>query len=452
MSSAAAMPMMDGGARRRHPRFQISFPFDITVFRPSAVTRLSGQAQDLGEGGLSGVISGAALPGERVELTLLLPGSPVPVNTRAVVRHESNLYCGFEFLSLDQAQRELLQQLATDPTLQAGLINETEWEAGLEPPLHGEAPLCSACGEELPEEIPVCLACGTVRPVEDTFEADTAPPAEAASAAHQPASARENPRRGFELDSLIAIIFLITLMVGLWEWLNAPADTGADSHPGAVTVALENAFLRPSPTAKQTSPALGFNSNAVLAEAGSVVSAIIGSASPVEAAGEDPENAARDSRGQGRPRSNSNSQAYLNTPESSARSEVASGQSGPPSSPLLSAPAPANADVAAESNGNSESTAGKAASNFAGMLLQKVLPVYPAQAQREGVQGQVVLKAVIGKDGAVAELTPLQGPQQLTAAAMDAVRHWRFRPYQANGKPVTVETNIRLNFQLPKNQ
>jgi protein TonB len=83
------------------------------------------------------------------------------------------------------------------------------------------------------------------------------------------------------------------------------------------------------------------------------------------------------------------------------------------------------------------------------MLLQKVLPVYPAAARRQGLQGQVVLKAVIGKDGTIASLRPLQGPQQLTAAAMDAVQHWRFRPYELKGKPVEVETDIRLNFQLP---
>ncbi len=84
------------------------------------------------------------------------------------------------------------------------------------------------------------------------------------------------------------------------------------------------------------------------------------------------------------------------------------------------------------------------------MLLQKVLPMYPARARRDGVQGQVVLKAVIGKDGTIADLQPLQGPQELSAAAMDAVQHWRFRPYELNGKPVEVETDIRLNFQLPK--
>jgi protein TonB len=85
-----------------------------------------------------------------------------------------------------------------------------------------------------------------------------------------------------------------------------------------------------------------------------------------------------------------------------------------------------------------------------GMLLQKVLPVYPTRARREGLQGQVVLKAVIGKDGNIAQLLPVQGPQELTQAAIDAVQHWRFRPYQLNGKPVEVETDIRLNFQLPK--
>lgn len=89
-------------------------------------------------------------------------------------------------------------------------------------------------------------------------------------------------------------------------------------------------------------------------------------------------------------------------------------------------------------------------SDLEGMLLQKVLPMYPARARRDGVQGQVVLKAVIGKDGTIADLRPLQGPEELSAAAMDAVQHWRFRPYQLNGKPVEVETDIRLNFQLPK--
>lgn len=445
LSSAAAMPMMEGEARRRYPRYQVSVPFDLTVVRPSAVMQLSGEAQDLGVGGLSGFISDVALPGERVELTLVLPGSSEPLNMHAVVRHEADLYCGFEFLTLEHAHREALQQLAADPDLQASLINEAEWESGMQPLPHGDAEICAECGEELPEQIPVCLACGAPRS-DETASAVESPAGELAAAdAHsQPASAKA--RRRLELDTLIVIIFLITFLIGLWEWLEAPAQTGDASQPSAIVVAVENALLRPSPAKKRAPSALESKSNSLLAETDSLVSAIIGGAFPatVQAAGERPQSAAINRRSQQQPPSVSNSWNNSSAP----------GSGSSLSSMLLNSPPPVNTGLAAESNSGSAGTPinSPSNSNLVGMLLQKVLPVYPAQARREGVQGQVVLKAVIAKDGTIASLSPLQGPQQLTAAAIDAVRHWRFRPYQLNGKPVEVETNIRLNFQLPKNK
>lgn len=445
MSGAAAMPMMEGEARRRYPRYEVSVPFEATVVRPSAVMRLSGEAQDLGEGGLSGFISDVALPGERVELTLVLPGFSDPVNMHAVVRHEADLYCGFEFLTLEHAHREALQQLAADPDLQASLLNEAEWEPGMEPLLHGDAELCAECGEELPEEIPVCLACGAPRQDETAIPAETAA-GELPAAAPQPQPASAKTRRRWELDWLIVIVFLVTFLIGLWEWLESPSQTGDAAQPSAFVVALENAFLRPSPAKKHTAGALESRSNSFLAEAKSLVSAIIGGASPVtvQAAGETAQSAATNSGSQQPPPSVSRSRNNGNASESSSSSLA---------SALLNSPAPASSELAAGSNSGSAATALNSASgsNLAGMLLQKVLPVYPAQARREGVQGEVVLKAVIAKDGTIASLSPLRGPQQLTAAALDAVQHWRFRPYQLNGKPVEVETNIRLNFQLPKN-
>jgi len=33
---------------------------------------------------------------------------------------------------------------------------------------------------------------------------------------------------------------------------------------------------------------------------------------------------------------------------------------------------------------------------------------------------------------------------------MNAVKKWRFKPYMVNGKPVEVQTNIRVNFALPQ--
>ena len=453
------MPLPEGPARRRYARYRLAIPFDLTVFRPSAVTRLTGQAEDVGEGGLCGVISEAALPGERVELTLSLPSSPDLLNMRAVVRHQSGLQCGFEFLSLEHAHREQLQRLAGQPEWQSRLINETEWEPGLAPLPRADLAVCAACGHELSEEIPVCLMCGAPQSPEVTEEAAEPEPILPAEMPAPPQKAASKARRGPHLDSVVAIVFLVTLSVGLWQWLQSPKNAASDARPSPVTVTLESVFLRPAPArVSEASATARSRSSAVLSAAESAVSAIIGSASsdkPQATVGS-PGSAASETRSRSSEReaaSNSNSPQYRNTPSESAPSLP----SPPLTSPPPSSPAPnllAEAGNAASTPASAASTASASsspsASDLAGMLLQKVLPVYPEQARRQGVQGQVVLKAVIGKDGTIAELRPLQGPQELTAAAIDAVQQWRFRPYQLKGKPVEVETNIRLNFQLPE--
>jgi TonB family protein len=83
-----------------------------------------------------------------------------------------------------------------------------------------------------------------------------------------------------------------------------------------------------------------------------------------------------------------------------------------------------------------------------GLLVHKVLPVYPQSARRHHVQGTVVLRALIGKNGRIAELTPVSGPKELVPAAVGAVQQWRYKPYLLEGQPVAVETDIVVNFQL----
>lgn len=75
-------------------------------------------------------------------------------------------------------------------------------------------------------------------------------------------------------------------------------------------------------------------------------------------------------------------------------------------------------------------------------------PHYPALARMAGVSGVVALAAVIGTDGRVTELRLLSGPPLLVAAALRAVRRWRYRPTELNGKPVSVKTAIRVAFRL----
>lgn len=81
-------------------------------------------------------------------------------------------------------------------------------------------------------------------------------------------------------------------------------------------------------------------------------------------------------------------------------------------------------------------------------VLHKVEPPYPPEAKKSKVQGLVVLQAVIGADGSVTEVHPISGPEVLGMAASDAVRWWRFQPYQLDGHPVAVQTTIEVEFQL----
>jgi protein TonB len=86
-----------------------------------------------------------------------------------------------------------------------------------------------------------------------------------------------------------------------------------------------------------------------------------------------------------------------------------------------------------------------------GDLVRKILPTYPALARSARIQGQVVLQAIISKQGAIENLKVLTGHPMLVPAAIEAVRQWRYRPYILNNEPVEVETQITVNFSLGGN-
>jgi len=83
-----------------------------------------------------------------------------------------------------------------------------------------------------------------------------------------------------------------------------------------------------------------------------------------------------------------------------------------------------------------------------GMLSKRTPPVYPIDAKQQGVSGAVVLHALIDKQGQIANLRVISGPELLQQAALDAVKQWEYRPYLLNGQPVEVETVINVIFTL----
>ena len=83
-----------------------------------------------------------------------------------------------------------------------------------------------------------------------------------------------------------------------------------------------------------------------------------------------------------------------------------------------------------------------------GNLIYRVQPQYPALARQARVQGVVVLRAVISRDGRIENLQVISGHPLLVKSAKDAVSLWRYRPYYLNNEPVEVETQVTVNFTL----
>ncbi len=83
-----------------------------------------------------------------------------------------------------------------------------------------------------------------------------------------------------------------------------------------------------------------------------------------------------------------------------------------------------------------------------GNLIRKVQPVYPLIAKSAGIQGTVLLSAVIGRDGRIEHVQVTSGHPLLAKAAVDAVSQWLYRPYYLNDQPVEVETQVTVNFIL----
>ena len=85
-----------------------------------------------------------------------------------------------------------------------------------------------------------------------------------------------------------------------------------------------------------------------------------------------------------------------------------------------------------------------------GLILKRVAPEYPKNALMMRIEGAVELSATISKDGNIRDVKVLSGNAQLSQAALQAVKQWKYRPYLLNGEPVEIQTQITLDFKLPQ--
>ena len=85
----------------------------------------------------------------------------------------------------------------------------------------------------------------------------------------------------------------------------------------------------------------------------------------------------------------------------------------------------------------------------AAQLVSKVAPVYPAYAQEKGIEGTVLLEAVISTEGGILSLKVVNtADADLARAATTAVQQWHYQPTLLNGQPVEVVTTITIDFRL----
>jgi TonB family protein len=81
--------------------------------------------------------------------------------------------------------------------------------------------------------------------------------------------------------------------------------------------------------------------------------------------------------------------------------------------------------------------------------VDRVIPNYPMAARRAGVEGPVVVRGIVRRDGTIDNVEVIKDlPYGLGEAAADAVSQWRFHPATYRGEPIDVYYTVTVNFRL----
>jgi hypothetical protein len=96
---------------RRFPRFTIDVRLQVKMFQAGEFRTCWGRSTEMGQDGIGATLTGSLEPGEIVTLEIPLPLTPYPIKVRAIVRYRQGLRYGFEFLTLNDGQRDTIQRV-----------------------------------------------------------------------------------------------------------------------------------------------------------------------------------------------------------------------------------------------------------------------------------------------------------------------------------------------------
>jgi outer membrane biosynthesis protein TonB len=86
-----------------------------------------------------------------------------------------------------------------------------------------------------------------------------------------------------------------------------------------------------------------------------------------------------------------------------------------------------------------------------GLVEHKTMPVYPDEAMKKGIHGDVIFDIDVDETGKITASKPLAGDPLLVAASKVALQTFSFRPYLLNGSAVKVRSQLGFHFSVEKN-
>jgi hypothetical protein len=110
-ASSTPLSTAKGIHARRFPRFTIDVRLQVKMFQAGEFRTCWGRSTEMGQDGIGATLTGSLETGEIVTLEIPLPLSPYPIKVRAIVRYRQGLRYGFEFLTLNDTQRDTIQRV-----------------------------------------------------------------------------------------------------------------------------------------------------------------------------------------------------------------------------------------------------------------------------------------------------------------------------------------------------
>ena len=110
-TSPAKGPENKYAYKRRFPRFPIDVRLQVRMFQQGEFRSCWGRSTEMGQDGIGATLTGSLETGEIVTLDIPLPLTPYPIKVRAIVRYRQGLRYGFEFLTLNESQRDTVRRV-----------------------------------------------------------------------------------------------------------------------------------------------------------------------------------------------------------------------------------------------------------------------------------------------------------------------------------------------------